>query len=289
MGFDKSFDRKSGIGASESYAAINDCIELWQAKLGLTEEFTGNEATELGNRTEAINIEMGCAKAGITVEGINEDTKRHPIHPGIFATADAFGTATINDREEKVIIEAKMVGFRRCAHWGDPRDGWDAIPEYVQTQVIQQMAVYDVWYAYVSCLMGTEIKVYGPLLRDLEREHEQIRATLAFLKRVKDVEEPAIDEKPAWKKYLAKKFKQQRSVTKKGSSETNRRIHRRLELAEMITDLGKEKDALDNHIRAEIGAMEAVETKDGVATWKTNRLGNRTLKVKRRKSDSKKG
>ena len=283
MGFDESFDRKSGIGASESYAAENECIELWQTKLGLKEEFTGNEATELGQETEAINLKIGCRKAGIKLKSINEETRRHPQHPGIFATADAFGTAEINGREEEVIIEAKMVGVNRARHWGDPQDGWDAIPEYVQTQVIQQMAVYDVWYAYVSLLLGTKVVVYGPLIRDLEKERAQINKTLAFIEKIKDRKEPPIDEKPAWKKYLSDKFKEMRRVTKKGNSEINRKILRRCELSEMLSDLQKERDAIDNHLRAEIGDMEAVETPMGLATWRKNRLGNRILKVKRKK------
>lgn len=283
MGFDESFDRKSGVGASESFAAKEDCIELWQSKLGLIEEFTGNEATELGQETEPINLKIGCRKAGIELKSINEETRRHPKHPGIFATADAFGIAEINGKKEEVIIEAKMVGVNRAAHWGDPRDGWDAIPEYVQTQVIQQMAVYDVWYAYVSCLMGTQIKVYGPLLRDLEKERVQIQQTLNFLDKVKNKQEPEINDKPAWKKYLSKKWNAIQKKTIKGSAKTNKRIMRRVELAQMISDLTKEKEAIDNHLRAEIGSMEAVETTHGLATWRANRKGNRILKVKRKK------
>ena len=283
MGFDTSFDRKSGIGASESFAAKEECIELYQSKLGLIEEFTGNEATELGQETEPINLKIGCRKAGIKLKSINEDTRRHPQHPGIFATADAFGTAEINGREEEVIIEAKMVGVNRAVHWGNPDDGWDAIPEYVRTQVIQQMAVYDVWYAYVSCLMGTQVKVYGPLIRDLGKEREQINKTLAFLEKIKNKEEPPINEKPAWKKYLSKKFQQARRMTRKGNAQINRKILRRLELSEMLSDLQKERDAIDNRLRAEIGDMEAVETTHGIATWRKNRLGNRILKVKRKK------
>jgi len=282
MGFDSTFDRRSGVGASESYAAVNNCIELWMEKRGLNEPFTGNEATRLGNATEAINIEMGAAKAGVEILGINEMTHRHPKHPGIFATADAFGHAEINGRREKVIIEAKMVGVRRAAHWGDPRDGWDAIPDYVRTQVVQQMAVYDVWYAYVSCLMGTEIRVYGPLIRDLDKERDQIKATLEFLQRVKDGDEPPVDSKPAWRKYLAEKYRKARVGTKKGGAETARRISRRLELNELIGDLSNERDAIDNKLRAEIGngKMDTIETDSGVATWKANRRGNRVLKIK---------
>ena len=280
MGFDEKFDRMSGIGASESYAATEDCIELYQTKTGLVEPFGGNEATELGHATEDINLRIGCAKAGIEIEGVNEETQRHPKHPGIFATADAFGWAEIKGRKERVIVEAKLVGVRRAAHWGDPRDGWEAIPEDVQTQVIQQMAVYDVWYAYVSCWIGTEIKVYGPLSRDLKREHEQIKKTLAFLERVKNGDEPPPNEKPAWKKYLSRKYRKARKGIKKGGINTGKRISRRLELSELINDLTKEKDAIDNKLRAEIGAMEAVETPEGIATWKQNRLGNRVLKIK---------
>jgi putative phage-type endonuclease len=185
--------RKQGIGSSDAAAAVGlnpyqSQLELWMVKTGrsslLPQVDPNDEAspTYWGQLLEPIVAAHYTRRTGRRVRRINA-VLQHPEHPWMLANIDR----EIVGAGDAQILECKTAGINGARLW---RDG---VPEYVQLQVMHQLAVTGKQAADVAVLLGgQELQIHR-----IERD-EALIANLIELERqfwdlvVRD-EQPAAD------------------------------------------------------------------------------------------------
>jgi putative phage-type endonuclease len=146
--------RKRGIGSSDAAAAVGlnpyqSKLELWMHKTGrgdLLPSVDPNDETSpmyWGTLLEPIVAAHYTRRTGNRVRRINA-VLQHPEHPWMLANIDreVVGTGDVQ------LLECKTAGINGARLW---RDG---VPEYVQLQVMHQLAVTGKQAADVAVLLG---------------------------------------------------------------------------------------------------------------------------------------
>lgn len=151
--------RAKSLGASE-IAAVMGISEyasphtIWARKVGLLPEFSGNEATEIGNALEPVIASMYCQRYGRTVTKGGYTVSA--TEPWMSATPDFHIVGG-------GLLECKVVGFRMIYRWGqgnnDAIDS-DAVDVSYLMQAVWQLIVTGEPFNHVSALMGTELRQY---------------------------------------------------------------------------------------------------------------------------------
>lgn len=165
--------RKTGIGASEVSALTGSSpyqepIDVWLAKTGRADALPENEAMRLGNELEGALTVLYAGRTGRTVER-HASTHRHPDFPHVLATPDA-----IVDGGERG-LEIKLVGARMAHHWAE-----DSVPDYVQDQARQNMAVLGIDAWDVCALIGsTDLRIVT-IERNFDHEAVLLEACEVF-------------------------------------------------------------------------------------------------------------
>lgn len=282
MPFDKSYDRNSGIGASEMWKAFCWDESLYYTKLGARQgkeyvkPFVGNLATRLGQESEDITLSVGAELAEATLMRSEETTKTHPDYPWIFATADAIAH---DAQGEMCTIEAKLVGYGPHLDWGHPDDGYEAIPNKVRAQVATQMAVEDLDLAHVYAWIGTDIRVYK-LERDKGWETSLFERAETFWNWIVAEEGFPIREGKATAQYLARKW-ERTSKEMREDPEAKDLLLARAKVKGLADESGSELKLLDNKLRNFIGPDDGITVPGvGKATFLFDRRGRRTLRVR---------
>ncbi|MBN8503081.1 MAG: YqaJ viral recombinase family protein [Burkholderiales bacterium] len=185
--------RKQGIGSSDAAAAVGlnpyqSQLELWMVKTGrsnlLPQVDPNDESSPMywGSLLEPIVAAHYTRRTGRRVRRVNA-VLQHPEHSWMIANLDReiFGAGDVQ------ILECKTAGINGARLW---RDG---VPEYVQLQVMHQLAVTGKQAADVAVLLGgQELQIHR-----IERD-EALIANLVELERqfwdlvVRD-EQPAAD------------------------------------------------------------------------------------------------
>jgi len=178
--------RKTGIGASEAAAILElspheQPIDIWLEKMGRSEEQPDTAASELGTAIEAGLVELYSKRSGIQVTRPCA-TFRHPERTVILASPD--GLSVDGDGG----CEIKVVGFRMQHHWED------GMPDYVEIQARQNMAVFGRSWWDVGRLIGTDFEIYR-IERDLKLEEEMLEALTEWWANhvIAEVPPPALD------------------------------------------------------------------------------------------------
>lgn len=185
--------RKQGIGSSDAAAAVGlnpyqSQLELWMSKTGrsnlLPQVDPDDEGSPMywGTLLEPIVAAHYTRRTGRRVRRINA-VLQHPEQPWMLANIDR----EIVGGGDVQILECKTAGINGARLW---RDG---VPEYVQLQVMHQLAVTGKQAADVAVLLGgQELQIHR-----IERD-EALIANLIALERqfwnlvVRD-EQPAAD------------------------------------------------------------------------------------------------
>ncbi|WP_374657181.1 YqaJ viral recombinase family protein [Inhella sp.] len=185
--------RKQGIGSSDAAAAVGlnpyqSQLDLWMLKTGrsnlLPQVDPNDESSPMywGTLLEPIVAAHYTRRTGRRVRRINA-VLQHPEHPWMLANIDR----EIVGAGDAQILECKTAGINGARLW---RDG---VPEYVQLQVMHQLAVTGKQAADVAVLLGgQELQIHR-----IERD-EALIANLIELERqfwdlvVRD-EQPAAD------------------------------------------------------------------------------------------------
>jgi putative phage-type endonuclease len=150
------FDRRSGIGASETPALFGlspwtTARELYGLKTGELPERVANDAMNLGTLLEEPIRVATCRRLGRTC--VKPPTRRHAVHPYVYASPDGLF-------DERTGLECKNVGPSHAAEWGPA--GTDSIPDGVNLQVHQQMEVYGLGEVVVAALVcGNDLRLYN--------------------------------------------------------------------------------------------------------------------------------
>tara|TARA_R100001594_G_scaffold146384_1_gene197711 strand:- start:1351 stop:2232 length:882 start_codon:yes stop_codon:yes gene_type:complete len=280
--FDETYDRSSGLGASEMWKAFCWDEKLYYSKLGARQgkeyikPFTGNLATRLGHESEDITLTVGAELANLTLLGHDDITKAHPDKPWIFATVDAMAH---DEDGELCTVEAKLVGYGPHLDWGHPDDGVDAMPNKVRAQVATQMAVEDTSKAFVFAWIGTNIRVYE-VERDKAWEDELFARAETFWNWVVAEEGFPIREGKATTDYLARKW-ERTSKEYREDPEAKDLLVARAKVKELSDDYDSELKLLDNKIRNLIGPDDGIIVPGvGKASFLFDRRGRRILRVR---------
>lgn len=154
---DPSFDRRSGIGASESAAIAGlspfaTALDIYNLKVGVTQPSADTPWMKAGRYLEPAIARFYADERGVELEGDGSKTFRHKDHPFILASPDRWV------RGGKRGVEIKNVGQWMAKNWGDAPD---AVPEHIVCQAVQQMAVMGFEDVDVVPLIGgNALRVY---------------------------------------------------------------------------------------------------------------------------------
>lgn len=171
--------RKHGIGSSDAAAALGlnpykSQLELWMEKTGRDTDLPKPDPTDTtapvywGTLLEPIVAASYTQQTGRRVRKVNA-VLQHPDRPWMLANIDreVIGASDVQ------ILECKTAGEFGARHW---RDG---VPEYVQLQVLHQLAVTGKQAADVAVLLcGQQLKVHR-----IERDDELIAKLMLLQER----------------------------------------------------------------------------------------------------------
>ncbi len=146
--------RKGGIGSSDAAAAVGlnpykSQLELWMEKTGQDDQLPkvdpNDETSPMywGTLLESIVAAHYTRRTGNRVRRVNA-VLRHPYQPWMLANLDR----EVLGAPDVQILECKTAGINGARLW---RDG---VPEYVQLQVMHQLAVTGHQAADVAVLIG---------------------------------------------------------------------------------------------------------------------------------------
>jgi len=178
--------RRSGIGASEIAAVCgispwSSALDVWMRKATATRDpliggGIDTMATRIGNALEEPLRLMYEMQTGLSVSK-PDITFRHPLHPFILATPDGL-LDFVPDMPAKG-LEIKNVGARMVRAW-EEAETESGVPDYVEMQCRQNMAVlgYETWDV-AALLGGSDFRIFT-VQRDLELENVMIDAARNF-------------------------------------------------------------------------------------------------------------
>lgn len=171
--------RLTGIGASEAAAVVEvhpykGALDVWLEKptpsrppLVAPSEDEDSPRAQVGSFLEDGLRSLYSLRTGVQV--VAATTLRHPELPHVLATPDGLALS------EDAGLELKVVGANMAHHWAD-----DTVPDYVQLQAVQGMAVTGRGRWDVAALIGgTDFRIHQ-IYRDLELEDDLLAALTAF-------------------------------------------------------------------------------------------------------------
>lgn len=171
--------RKGGIGSSDAAAAVGlnpyqSPLQLWMEKTGrdaLLPKVDPDDASSpmyWGTLLEPIVAAHYTRRTGLRVRRINA-VLQHPSHPWMQANIDR----EVVGAPDVQILECKTAGYHGARLWED------GVPEYVQLQVLHQLAVTGKQAADVAVLIcGQELRIHR-----IERDETMIAQLIALERR----------------------------------------------------------------------------------------------------------
>lgn len=250
--------RKGGIGSSDAAAAIG--LHPYKSQLQLWMEKTGRDANlpvvnphddtsplYWGSLLEPIVAAHYTRRTGRRVRRINA-VLQHPEHPWMLANIDREVTGSADVQ----ILECKTAGIHGSRLW---RDG---VPEYVQLQVMHQLAVTSKAAADVAVLLGgQELQVFR-----IDRDEELIAQLIALERQfwgyVERDEEPPADGSDSADLALRALYPRDSGTTLDFSAD--------LEMSGVFSDLLSVREVLATQIALEAQVKQRIQQRMGDAT-----------------------
>ena len=185
--------RKEGIGSSDAAAAVGlhpykSQLQLWMEKTGRDDQLPTSDPLDdsspmyWGSLLEPVVAEQYSRRTGYRVRRVNA-VLQHPQHPWMLANIDreVVGTTDVQ------ILECKTAGIHGARLWKE------GVPEYVQLQVMHQLAVTGKQAADVAVLLGgQELQVFR-IERNLQMISQLIELEQHFWGFVQRDEAPPVD------------------------------------------------------------------------------------------------
>lgn len=272
--------RKNGIGSSDAAAAVGlnpykSQLALWMEKTGrdanLPKTDPNDESSPMywGTLLEPIVAAHYTKRTGHKVRRINA-VLQHPSEPWMLANLDR----EVIGAPDVQILECKTAGMNGARLW---RDG---VPEYIQLQVLHQLAVTGKQAAHVAVLIcGQELQVHR-----IERNDAMIKQLMLlerqFWSYVELDEEPPLDGSDSADVAL-------RALYPKDSGKTLD-LSRDLVMSAAFSDLQSVRQFLAAHTKLETELKQRIQQRMGEAskavfengevTWKRSKDGS-TLDV----------
>jgi putative phage-type endonuclease len=262
--------RKRGIGSSDAGAAIGlhpykSPLELWMEKTGrdagLPKVDPNDETSPMywGTLLEPIVAAHYTKRTGNKVRRINA-VLQHPKEPWMLANLDreVIGAADVQ------ILECKTAGMNGARLWKD------GVPEYVQLQVMHQLAVTGKQAADVAVLIcGQELQVHR-IERDETMIYRMVELERQFWGYVERDQEPPADGSDSSDVALRALYPYDRGQTLDLSDET--------EMSAAFSDLKAIRQALADNVLLEAQVKQRIQQRMGDATKAVFETGDITWK-----------
>jgi len=277
--------RKQGIGSSDAAAAIGlnpykSQLELWMEKTGRSpneassDEPCPDSALHWGTVLEPIVAEQYALRTGFKVRRVNAVLK-HPSKPWMLANLDR----EIVGQSDVQVLECKTAGINGARLW---REG---VPEYVQIQVMHQLAVTGQKAADVAVLIGgQQLEIHR-----IERDEAMIEK-IALLEQhfwsfvERDIPPPA-DSSDSASQALRWLFPSDKSKTVDFSQDLalSTAFDQLVSVRAEIAKLGDEEALLRHQIQQAMGSASVATFHNGRVSWKQSksslRLDTSSLKA----------
>lgn len=152
----QEFDRRSGLGASESATAVGQSpyespLGLYLRKVGQMPPVEENRAMRFGKHAEPFILSEFEQMMGRPVLG-QQDRIHHPDHPWLWATIDG-------RLSEEELVEAKTAGLWTAKEFGE--EDTDEVPAQYLLQASVQMACAGASVVWLPVLIaGGDVKRY---------------------------------------------------------------------------------------------------------------------------------
>lgn len=262
--------RQTGIGSSDAAAAVGlnpykSRLELWMEKTGrdvgteTEDSLAADSPLYWGTVLEPIVAEHYAKRTGHQVRRVNA-VLQHPKHPWMLANLDR----EVRGSDEVQVLECKTAGINGAKLW---RDG---VPEYVQLQVMHQLAVTGQQAADVAVLVaGQELRIFR-LERDESLIEQLITLEQEFWQYVEKDTPPPADESDSAGRALRALYPNDNHSTL-DFTEDAERSDLFAQLQEVRTELDlvqKDEARLKHQLQQAMGDCSEAVFKTGRLTWK---------------------
>lgn len=259
-------ERRKYLGASDVAAVCGLCpfgspLTVWASKRGLLAT-ADSAALQMGRLFEAPLLSYYAAK-----------NRRSLSQPGLqikdwrCATPDAIADGVRN-------VQVKVVGGRAAWKWDD------GVPVYVLAQVQWEMLITGLGVSdVVACIGGTDYREFQVLRDDAAIADLDALCSDFWRRYVIGGEMPAPDASETARKIMTARWPQQVEALRPATPEVCAMAERYAEINRAVAAVKEERDEIANRLRAAIGSSEGFTWDGGKVTWKTNKAGDRTLRV----------
>lgn len=268
--------RQQGIGSSDAAAAVGlnpykSQLELWLEKTGQAPasgpyEESDDSPTYWGTLLEPIVAAQYTRKSGNRVRRVNA-VLAHPEHSWMRANLDREVTGS----PDVQILECKTAGLNGSRLW---REG---VPEYVQLQVLHQLAVAGKQAADVAVLVcGQELRIHR-IVRDETMIRQLIALENEFWQSVITKVPRSPDGSESADRALRSLFPRDQgsTVVLAGDAQMEAAFSELLELRQALERQERRANELRQGIQERMGdASKAVFTA-GAVTWRRSADGRR--------------
>lgn len=268
--------RRTGIGSSDAAAAIGlnpyqSQLELWMQKTGKGDLLPAVDPSDdtspmfWGTLLEPIVAAHYTKRTGNKVRRVNA-VLQHPEHPWMLANVDREVIGALDVQ----LLECKTAGIHGARLW---RNG---VPEYVQLQVMHQLAVTGQRAADVVVLVGgQELRIFR-----IERDEALIARLIALEKEFWDVVQsgiaPAGDGSDSAEQALRCLYPNDTGdqVDLSEDEELNTTFEELLQARTDLDAVQKREARLRQRIQLHMGeASKALFACGGAVTWKRSKDG----------------
>lgn len=250
--------RKRGIGSSDAAAAVGlnpykSQLELWMEKTGRDADLPKidpeDDSTPVywGTLLEHIVAAQYTRRTGNRIRRINA-VLQHPTRPWMLANLDreVVGVPDVQ------ILECKTAGINGARLW---RDG---VPEYVQLQVMHQLAVTGKQAADVAVLIcGQELRIHR-IERDERLIEQLVELERRFWLMVEEDRAPAADGSDSAHQALQSLYPQDRGDVVDFSGD--------LAMSALFSDLLAVRQVLKAQTEQETRIKQAIQQRMGTAS-----------------------
>lgn len=267
--------RRKGIGSSDAAAAVGlnpyqSPLELWMHKTGkgdlLPAVDPSDETSPMywGTLLEPIVAAHYTKRTGNRVRRVNA-VLGHPQIPWMLANIDreVVGAADVQ------ILECKTAGMNGAKLWKD------GVPEYIQLQVMHQLAVTGKQAADVAVLIcGQELQIHR-----IERDENMITHLIAleaqFWEMVKQEQAPPADASESSALALRSLYPQDAGDTVDLSEDDTASgvFAQLLHVRKLLQDWESQEALLKHQIQQRMGAASHARFPTGSVSWKRSKDG----------------
>lgn len=267
--------RRQGIGSSDAAAAVGlnpykSQLELWLEKTGRDgnlpkiDPHDEESPTYWGNILEPIVAAHYTKRTGRRVRRINA-VLQHPDPDKHWMLANI--DREVTGAEDVQILECKTAGINGAKLWKD------GVPEYVQLQVMHQLAVTGKQVADVAVLLGGQALEIHRIERDEQVISRLIRLERAFWHYVETDTPPPADGSDSAETALKALYPSDTGVTVDFSDDRNlsAAFADWVSTRQTLDEVGKLEAQLKQTLQQAMGEASRAIFETGAVTWKKSK------------------